>query len=93
MALGARAGQVRRIVVGQAGLLTLLGIAVGLSGAWGLSRFMESLLFGVSARDPWIFGGVPLALGLVALLAGCVPARRATQVNPVQALQNDGGHG
>jgi hypothetical protein len=67
--------------------LALLGTAVGIAGAFALTRFMASELFMVSATDPWIFGGVSVALILVALAACYIPARRAARVDPVVALR------
>jgi putative ABC transport system permease protein len=68
-------------------LLAGLGLALGLIAAFGLTRVMASLLFGVSATDPMTYGGLALLLGLIALLACYIPARRATKVNPVTALR------
>jgi predicted permease len=87
MALGARPAQIRRMVLRQAAFLALAGIAVGLGVAAGLTRLMESLLFGVSARDPWIFAGSALALVLVSLAASDLPARRAAGVQPLDSLR------
>jgi ABC-type antimicrobial peptide transport system permease subunit len=67
--------------------LTLIGMAVGLGGAIGLTRLMSSLLFGVTATDVTTFITVPLALAAVALGACLVPARRATRVDPIVALR------
>ena len=67
--------------------LTGVGLAVGLGGAWALSRAMASLLYGVTATDPVTFGGTALLLGLVALAATWIPARRASRVDPVEALR------
>ncbi|MCZ6917798.1 MAG: ABC transporter permease, partial [Gemmatimonadetes bacterium] len=89
MALGARTAQVRRIVVGQGLVLAAIGIAVGMGGAFAATRLLDSMVFGVSVRDPLIFAVVPLTLGLVAVLAGYLPARRATRVDPMQALRNE----
>jgi putative ABC transport system permease protein len=89
MALGARASQVRAIVLGHAALLTGIGIAVGLVGAFGLSRLLNSMVFGVSVTDPVIFASVAVGLGVIAIVAGYVPARRATRVDPMQALRNE----
>ena len=87
MALGARAGDVLRLVVGQALWLTLAGIALGLVAALALTRVMAGLLYGVSALDPATFAGVALLLLAVALAACLVPARRATRVDPAIALR------
>jgi len=87
MALGAPAQTVLRSVLGQARVLTGVGLAVGLVGAFALSRALASMLYGVSATDPVTFGGTALLLGLVALVATWVPARRASRVDPVEALR------
>jgi putative ABC transport system permease protein len=87
MALGAQAGDVLRMVVGQGMLLVGVGLALGLVGALLLTKLMESLLFEVSASDPLTYGGIALLLGAVALLASYLPARRATKVDPMVALR------
>ena len=87
MALGARPRDVLRMVVGQGMLLTLIGLVLGLAGAYALTRVMSSLLYGVSATDPFVFLTVPFALAAVALLANLVPARRAMRVDPLVALR------
>jgi ABC-type antimicrobial peptide transport system permease subunit len=89
MALGAPAAVVLRSVVGQGMTLTGIGVVVGLAGAWGLSRALSTLLYGVSATDPLTFAGTALLLGLVALLATWLPARRAARVDPVEALRSE----
>jgi predicted permease len=87
LALGAQARQVRNATVRQGMGLALAGLAVGIGAAWWLSRLIQSLLFGVKARDPLVFVAVPAALGLVALLAAWLPARRASRIDPIEALR------
>jgi putative ABC transport system permease protein len=87
MALGARAEDVVRLVLGQAMTVTAVGVAVGLLGALGLRRVVASMLFGVGAGDPATLLVVAVMLALVALAAGYVPARRAARVDPSTALR------
>ncbi len=89
MALGAQRGQVLRWVLGQGMLLTLIGVVAGLLASLGLMRFLRGWLFGISPGDPLTFGAIALLLGMVALLACWLPARRATRVNPIVALRED----
>jgi len=87
MALGARAEDVFRLMVGQGMKPALLGVALGLFGAAALTRLMKTLLFEMSATDPLTFIAVALLLTFVALLACWIPARRATKVDPMLALK------
>ena len=86
MALGAREHEVSLMVIKQGVTMALVGVAVGLAGAFGLTRLMASLLYGVAPTDPVTFGGVALLLMVVALAACFFPARRAARVQPVEAL-------
>ncbi len=87
IALGARAGDVLRLVLGQGLLTAAAGLAIGIGGSFVLTRTIQSLLFGVGANDPVTFAGVALLLTLVTLLACYIPARRATKVDPMVALR------
>jgi putative ABC transport system permease protein len=87
LALGAQRGDVLRLVLKDGMALMVIGMAVGLAGAFAISRAMTSLLFGVSAADVTTFAGVALVLSSVALVACSLPARRATKVDPLVALR------
>jgi putative ABC transport system permease protein len=88
MALGARPGDILLLAFRPGMVLTFIGVAAGLVGALGATRWMSSLLFGVSPGDPATFLGVPAALALVAALACWIPARRAVRIPPVVALRS-----
>ena len=87
MALGANSNDVLGMVLKQGAILAGSGIAIGLLGAFGLTRLMEAMLFGVSATDPMTFVLVAAVLGGVAMLASYLPARRAARTDPVEALR------
>ena len=87
MALGASAATVRGGVLRQSLVLALVGVAAGVVGALALTRLLSGLLYDVSATDPAVFAGIALLLTAVALLAAYLPARRATRVDPLEALR------
>jgi len=89
IALGAGAGKVLRMVLAQGLTLTLIGLMLGLAGAVGLTRVLESMLFDVTPTDPLTFFGVTAPLAGVAMLASCIPARRAAKVDPMTALRHE----
>jgi predicted permease len=89
MALGARRGEVLAMVVSQGMVQVAVGLALGLAGAWALSRLAGNLLIGTSPTDPLAFGVTPLLLALLALGSVYIPARRATRVNPTVALRSE----
>jgi putative ABC transport system permease protein len=87
LALGAETGQVQRMVVRQGMALALAGVAVGVAASLALARFIASFLFGFQQWDPGVFIATPLVLTLVALAATWIPARRASRVDPINALR------
>ncbi len=89
VALGATSGNVLRMVLGQGMRTILIGVVIGITGSFVLTRAVSSMLFGVTATDPLTFTGVTLLLIAVALLACYIPARRATRVDPMVALRDE----
>jgi predicted permease len=89
MALGARATDVLRLLLGEGLRITLVGVALGLAGAFATSRALRALVYGTSAADPAVFGAAALGVALVSLLATYLPARRAALVDPTVSLRAD----
>jgi ABC-type antimicrobial peptide transport system permease subunit len=87
MALGASAGSVVGMVIGHGVRLAAMGLAIGVAGAFGVTRLMSDMLFGVRPADPLVFGAVAVALMTVALAASVVPAVRITRIRPANALR------
>jgi putative ABC transport system permease protein len=87
LALGAQVAQVKNMVVVQGMRLALVGVVIGMAAAFGLARVIATFLYGVTARDPLVFAGVPALLTAVAFLAVWLPARRAARVDPLVALR------
>src|SRR5262249_22418885 len=88
LALGAQPTNVRTMVVLQGMRLAAIGVLIGVGAAFWLARYMSTFLFGVEARDPLVFVGVPLLLAFVALLAVWIPAARASRIDPLGALRS-----
>ena len=89
LALGAEPGSVAAMIVRQGGIVALTGVTAGLATAFAGSRLIESLLYGVSPRDPGVFASTTAILLGVALLACWLPARRAARLSPLAALRTD----
>lgn len=87
MALGAATSDVLWLVMKDVVVLTGIGIAVGLPAAWALTRMVKSQLYGIQPNDAGTIAAATLGIACVALLAGYVPARRATRVDPMRALR------
>jgi putative ABC transport system permease protein len=87
VALGASGGDVLRMVLGEGMRITLIGVAIGLAAAFGLTRLITTLIYGVGATDPITFGAVAILLSAIALFACYIPARRAMRVDPIVALR------
>jgi putative ABC transport system permease protein len=87
VALGASSEDVLRMVLGQGMRMTLVGVVIGIAAAFGLTRLITKMIYGVGATDPVTFGGVAVLLSAVALCACYIPARRAMRVDPIVALR------
>jgi ABC-type antimicrobial peptide transport system permease subunit len=87
IALGAQQRNVLMLILGEGTKTALIGVAIGLAAALGLTRLMASVLYGVSATDPLTFAAVAIVLTFVALVACYIPARRAMRVDPIIALR------
>jgi predicted permease len=89
MALGAEQSQVLRMVLREVAILICIGLAIGLGATFGTTRFVESFLYGTKARDPWTLSLAAAVLAFVAALAGFLPARRASRLEPMNALREE----
>jgi ABC-type antimicrobial peptide transport system permease subunit len=89
MALGATAGAVRRMVVSQGAKVVLVGTAVGVAAALASTRLLDALLYDVNAVDPVVFVAMSMTMIGIGMLASYVPARRASNVDPIESLRND----
>jgi putative ABC transport system permease protein len=89
MALGAQTHDVLRLIVKDGVKIVVIGLLVGMGGALLLTKLLETLLFGVTTRDPLTFLLIAALLSVVAMLACCIPALRATRVDPLEALRSE----
>ena len=89
MALGARRGDILRVVLNEAVLIVIAGVGAGLLGSLVLTRFLHSLLFDIKPTDPLTFGALTIHLAGVALLASFIPARKASRIDPLVALRHE----
>ena len=88
MALGARPRSIMKLIMGRGAVLVSIGVGVGVLASFGLTRFIENMLFGVTPTDPLTFLMIITILGLVAFLACLIPAQRAMRVNPIVVLRH-----
>jgi ABC-type antimicrobial peptide transport system permease subunit len=89
MALGARRGDILKVVLNEAALIVIAGVGAGLLGSLLLTRFLQTLLFDIKPTDPLTFGALTILLSGVALLASFIPARRASRIDPLLALRHE----
>jgi ABC-type antimicrobial peptide transport system permease subunit len=89
MALGAKTGDVLRLILYRGGMLACVGLTIGLLSAWALTQVLQSHLFEVSPTDPATYGAVSFLLLSVALIASYLPARRASRIDPMEALRSE----
>jgi ABC-type antimicrobial peptide transport system permease subunit len=89
MAIGATAGDVLKMIVREGFILTAIGLAIGLAGAFALTRLLQGLVFGVSTTDAASFIGAIAVLGIASLAASWLPARRAAKLEPLTALRDE----
>jgi ABC-type antimicrobial peptide transport system permease subunit len=89
MALGAQSGTVERLIVRQGMILACVALVLGWPAAWMLSKLASSFLYGIQPHDAITFAAVPGVLAMIALLACWIPARKASSINPMQALRTD----
>jgi len=89
MAIGATPGQVKGLVLREAGVLAVFGIGIGVAGALGLTRYLTGLLFGTTPLDPLTFVAVPVGFAIVSMFASYLPSRQATRVDPMNALRHE----
>ena len=87
IALGAQRSAILKLIIGRGLFLVGIGVAIGVVASFGLTRFIENMLFGVTATDPLTFAAIVLLLGAVALLACLIPAQRAMRVDPIVVLR------
>jgi ABC-type antimicrobial peptide transport system permease subunit len=89
MALGARRGDILRVVLNEAVLIVIAGVGAGLLGSLVLTRFLQTLLFDIKPTDPLTFGALTILLASLALLASFIPARKASRIDPLVALRHE----